>query len=81
MVEGLRKFDSDPVTFTVTAVNDPPVILSQAVSLSVNEDNYIDLAISYLNVQDVDNTLAQLTLITQSGTNYTFSGNRIVPSP
>lgn len=80
IVAGLRKFDSDPVTFTVTAVNDPPVILSQAVSLSVYEDNYIDLVITNLNVQDVDNTLAQLTLITQSGTNYTFSGNRIVPA-
>jgi hypothetical protein len=80
VVAGLRKFDSDPVTFTITAVNDPPVILSQAVSLSVNEDNYIDLVLSNLTVQDVDNTLAQLTLITQSGTNYTFSGNRIVPA-
>jgi hypothetical protein len=80
VVAGLRKFDSDPATFTVTAVNDPPVILSQAVSLSVNEDNYIDLVLSNLTVQDVDNTLAQLTLITQSGTNYTFSGNRIYPA-
>lgn len=80
IVAGLRKYDSDPATFTVTAVNDPPVILSQAVSLSVNEDNYIDLVISNLTVQDVDNTLAQLTLIVQSGTNYTFSGNRIYPA-
>ena len=80
VVEGLRKFDGDPVTFTVTAVNDAPVILSQATSLSVNEDNYLDLSIGFLNVQDIDNAPAQLTLITQSGTNYSFSGNRIIPS-
>ena len=80
IVQGLRKLDSDPATFTVTAVNDPPVILSQATSLSVDEDNYIDLNLNCLNVQDVDNTPAQLTLITQAGTNYSFSGNRITPS-
>jgi hypothetical protein len=66
-------------TFTITPVNDPPVILSQATSLSTPEDTPLDLLITHLNVQDVDNPQADLTLTVKSGTNYTFSGNRIFP--
>jgi hypothetical protein len=79
VVQGLRKIVSDAATFTITPVNDAPEILSQAVSLSVNEDSYIDLSLSHLNVQDVDNDISDLSLITASGTNYTFIGNRINP--
>jgi lysophospholipase L1-like esterase len=79
-VTNLRRSDQDNVVFTVTAVNDPPVILSQKNALSVNEDNNIEILISNFNVSDIDNPLINLSLMVQAGTNYTFSGNRIYPA-
>ncbi len=59
-------FDSDPATFTVTAVNDAPVVTdipNQTIAeggsfATINLDNY---------VSDVDNTDAEMT--------WTYSGN------
>lgn len=80
IVPSLRRYSSDQVTFTVTPVNDPPVILSQKSNLSVPEDSPINISIDYLNIQDVDNQPGDLTLNVLSGTNYTFSGNQVMPA-
>lgn len=81
IVQGLRKSATDEVTFSVTPINDPPAILSQAASLNINEDNFIDLALHHFTVEDVDDPPSALSLITLSGLDYTFSGNRVTPAP
>jgi gliding motility-associated-like protein len=66
---------------TVNPVNDPPVILNLIGSLSTIEDTPIVLALSDLNVSDVDNTYPTgFTLIVEAGTNYTFSGTTVTPT-
>ncbi|MBN2272708.1 MAG: T9SS type A sorting domain-containing protein [Bacteroidales bacterium] len=80
IVPNLRRYDEDMASFTVTPVNDPPVILEQITNLTMQEDSSLDLVISYLDVQDIDNPPSDLTITVKSGTNYTFSGNRITPA-
>jgi hypothetical protein len=80
IVPSLRRYASDQVTFTVTPVNDPPVILSQKQSFSILEDTPFNVSIDYLNIQDVDNQPGELTLTVLSGQNYTFEGNQVIPA-
>lgn len=80
-IPAIHSSDQDEVTFTVTPVNDPPVIASQKTTPSFDEDTYLDILLSYLNVTDVDNPLSELNVIVQSGTNYTYSGARVFPEP
>lgn len=77
VIHGLKKSASNPATFKVTAVNDTPVIISQSIILSINEDSYLDLNTFHLNIEDVDSPPASLSLIIQPGDNYSFVGNRI----
>ncbi len=79
IVPSLRRYARDQVTFTITPVNDPPVILSQKLSLSVPEDMSFNLSIDYLNILDIDNRPDEITLTVLNGSNYTFSGNNIHP--
>ena len=65
---------------TVTPVNDPPVITGQ-IPLSVAEDNTLTLLLSDLTVTDADNTYPTgFALSVLPGTNYTVTGNSILPS-
>jgi gliding motility-associated-like protein len=65
---------------TVNPVNDLPQILSQLTSLSTVEDTPITLALSHLDVSDVDgNYPTGFTLIVEAGPNYTFSGMTVTP--
>jgi gliding motility-associated-like protein len=68
------------LTISVGSVNDPPVITGQAVALNINEDQSVVLALNQLNVTDPDNPPGDLSLIVQSGPNYTFSGLTVTPS-
>ena len=66
---------------TVNPVNDPPQILNQTGSLATVEDTPITLALSHLDVSDVDNTYPTgFTLIVEAGPNYTFSGTTVTPA-
>jgi hypothetical protein len=80
ILEGLKKSVSDDVQFTVAPVNDPPVIISQKTSLSTPEETSLEILISHLNVEDIDNDISELSLTVNPGTDYTFSGNIITPS-
>ena len=74
-------FATDDATFTVTAVNDAPVITGQS-ALSVNEETALTLVVENFTITDVDNPAGPFTLTVQSGSNYVLSGpNRITPSP
>jgi hypothetical protein len=72
--------DADDAIFTVTPVNDPPVITGQS-TLSVNEETALTLVVGNFTISDVDNPGGPFTLTVQSGSNYVLSGtNRITPS-
>ena len=73
-------FATDDATFTVTPVNDAPVITGQS-ALSVNEETALTLVVENFTISDVDNPSGPFTLSVQSGSNYVLSGtNRITPS-
>jgi len=75
---GVFKCATKDVVFTVTPVNDPPVIVSQK-AITINEDNSYLITLSDLVVTDVDNSQSSLTLFVQDGTNYTRVSNTITP--
>lgn len=73
-------FDEKSAAFTVTAVNDPPVITGQAV-LYTDEDIPLTLSLAHLTVTDPDNAYpGDFTLMIMSGTDYTFEGDTITPA-
>ncbi|GAI93656.1 unnamed protein product, partial [marine sediment metagenome] len=65
--------DSDTVIFTVSIVNDPPVISGQQ-AISSPEDQILKILLSSLNVSDVDNPLTDLLVEIQAGVHYTMLG-------
>ncbi|HEY0656343.1 MAG TPA: tandem-95 repeat protein [Chryseosolibacter sp.] len=66
---------------TVTAVNDPPVITGNN-PLTVAEDNSITPQLTDIIVTDTDNTYPTgFSLTVLPGTNYTVSGNTVLPAP
>ena len=72
--------DTAHISFTVTPVNDPPVIDSQN-PVATDEDTPVTLKLADLNVTDVDNSYpADFTLSVSTGTNYSVSGNTITPA-
>jgi len=72
--------DSDPAAFTVTAVNDVPVITGQSGSLSTPEETALAITLADLTVTDIDNTYPDdFTLSVQDGSNYTHANNSITP--
>lgn len=73
-------FIDQAFTITVINVNDAPVINS-ANTISTNEDTSITLLLTQLNVTDIDNAYPSgFSLIVNSGTNYTVSGNTVTPN-
>lgn len=73
-------FDEDSAIFTVTAVNDAPVITGQAQILTVPEETDLEILLAHINVTDVDNDYPDdFTLTVLSGTNYQVNGNTITP--
>jgi lysophospholipase L1-like esterase len=73
------KSDADTVEFTITPVNDAPVITSQK-TLSINEDNSILLKLSDFTVFDPDSDPSTFQLVVLTGTNYTVNGNTVTPA-
>jgi gliding motility-associated-like protein len=64
----------------VNPVNDPPTITAQA-SLTINEDQFINLLMSHLTVSDPDNTYPTgFTMAIAAGSGYSVSGNRVTPN-
>ena len=66
-------------SFDVTVVNvdDAPVISSQLTSVYTYADSSFTISLSDLEVSDVDNPLTDLSLVIQSGSGYTVSGNTV----
>jgi lysophospholipase L1-like esterase len=79
-VPGLKKSVSITFTCTVNPVNDPPVIMSQTRIPSTVEETALAVALSDMQVQDVDNPAGDLTVQILSGTNYTYNGNLVTPA-
>ncbi len=67
------------MTITVTAVNDAPVISGSTAS-SVDEDQSITLALSTVDVSDIDNSNDELSLQVLAGDNYTVDGMTVMPA-
>ncbi len=80
ILTGLKKSASDQVQFTVTPVNDPPVIISQNTPLSTPEETDIEILIDYLIVEDVDNPGTDLSLTVLPGAGYSYNSNTVTPS-
>lgn len=74
------KNDADTVEFTITAVNDAPIITTQQ-PLSMNEDANIVLSLSNFTVFDPDSDPSTFQLSVLPGTNYTVTGNAVTPAP
>jgi parallel beta-helix repeat protein len=73
-------FDEDSATFTVTPVNDAPVITGQ-VPLSTPINTSLTITLSDLLVTDVDNPYPTgFSLTVMAGANYTFVGSTITPA-
>lgn len=70
-----------PVTVTVTAQNDAPVVTAQA-PLTVDEDDALTLTLADFTVVDVDGPSLELLLATPgAGSRYTVSGTQVIPDP
>lgn len=65
------------LTVTVIPVNDPPQITGQD-DLTIPEDQTISISVGQLTVTDADDE--SFTLILSPGTNYTVSGNDVIPA-
>ncbi|TLX70857.1 tandem-95 repeat protein, partial [Labilibacter sediminis] len=71
---------TDQATFTVTEINDAPVITGQRL-LSTDEETELTIVITDLTVFDIDNSFPDdHILIVQDGTNYAHVGNTIIPN-
>ncbi len=69
------------VQISITLVNDPPLITGQ-LPLSTNKNVPLTMQLSHLTVADPDNKYPDdFTLIIAPGTNYTVSGDIIIPAP
>jgi gliding motility-associated-like protein len=71
---------STTLSFTITSVNDKPVISGTTSSLSTNEDTPITVLLTQLTVTDADNTYpTDFTLSIAAGSHYSVTGNFITP--
>ncbi len=75
-----KKADSIEVTFTVDAINDPPVIEGQN-PISMNENTSYEITLSDLIYEDNDNTPPELSIEVQPGSNYSYTLQTITPTP
>lgn len=78
--DGALSSDEFTVIMQVIAVNDAPVITSQA-SLGTSENQSLTILLSHLTVTDPDDNYPEdFTLSVLPGTNYSVSGNTITPA-
>jgi gliding motility-associated-like protein len=76
--EGALVFDL--VTFTVTPINDAPVIVNQ-LALSVAEESFISILLTDLIVEDFDDYYpTHFTLTVFEGLDYSILGNTVTPN-
>ena len=78
LFDGETYSDMFYISVSVTPVNDLPVFAGQN-TLNTEEDTALTIQLSDLQVTDVDNTAAELNILIQNGTNYTYSGATIQP--
>ena len=64
----------------VLAVNDPPVIVKQDSTISVNEGSSIVIEPVFYTIVDIDSEAPfEIKILSLSGENYTFSGDTLFP--
>jgi|GEM_PF-5194807 len=73
--------ESEPVAVVVAVapVDDPPVIEGQASTLSFDEDTRFSIEVNDLVVTDIDSAPDALSVVPQTGANYTVDGAEIAP--
>lgn len=73
--------DSNQVALSVTVnpVNDAPVLTGHS-DISMDEDGTLTITTSMLQISDVDNSSADMSVIVASGDNYTVNGSSITPT-
>jgi hypothetical protein len=64
---------------TVNPVNDAPSIINQN-TIEINEDNTIAINTAQLTIEDVDNTVDDMTIVVKAGSNYTLNDNVLSPT-
>lgn len=71
----------ETLVVSITPVNDKPTISSQN-TVSTNEDTPIEINLSHVNANDIDNIQSELSIkvTSTSGTNFTASGNTVTPA-
>jgi hypothetical protein len=78
--DGFANSPAFDLAITVTPVNDAPTITGLVAPLSTGEDEPITIAVTDLTITDPDNVYpTDFTLTLQPGTNYTLSGNEVIP--
>lgn len=70
--------DTQAIYITIDSVNDAPVISGQSGTISCDEDQELQLALTHINVTDIDNNPSELTLIVTDGTNYNIVSGTII---
>jgi len=78
--DGTDNSNTYPLQVEVTPAEDAPEITGQH-PVTMDEDNSRTILVSDLIIDDPDTPDSQQTLTVLSGTNYTFVGNTITPSP
>ena len=72
---------SDAFQITVVPVNDVPSIDDQVSTLTVYSDSVVTISVDDFVITDPDNTAEDMSIILESGLNYTLSGNdAIIPA-
>ncbi len=66
---------------TVVPVNDAPVITAQAHPITTAEDTSFQVALTHVNVVDVDHPTSALAIQVLDGPGYTHLGNTVTPPP
>ncbi len=79
--DGFENSPEAELNIEITPVNDAPVITDQATVLSTPMEIEIILELTYLSVEDVDNSYPDdFTIQVSEGNNYTVVNNTITPS-
>lgn len=85
--DGIDDSETFLVNVIVNPINDAPIIVNQINEINIIKntatgliDNSIEVKISDIEVTDVDNSLADLTLSVLDGTGYEVDGNTVISS-
>jgi hypothetical protein len=76
--DGDLNSDTLNMAITVNPVNDAPILNAVVNNLSIDEDQPLNLSMSYITASDTEGD--ELSLVASAGYNYTVNGNTITPA-